>query len=77
MSTRGGWEKGMLDASEIAKTFDLIRPYLRRTPVVRVGGAEFGVEAETIALKLEQLQHAGSFKTRGAFANLILREVPP
>lgn len=28
-------------------------------------------------LKLEQLQCAGSFKARGAFANLLLREIPP
>jgi threonine dehydratase len=28
-------------------------------------------------LKLEQLQCAGSFKARGAFTNLLLREVPP
>jgi threonine dehydratase len=28
-------------------------------------------------LKLELLQHAGSFKTRGAFTNLLTREVPP
>jgi threonine dehydratase len=30
-----------------------------------------------LALKLEMLQHAGSFKTRGAFANVLLREIPP
>ena len=29
-----------------------------------------------LTLKLEQLQHAGSFKARGAFANLMLRKVP-
>ena len=29
-----------------------------------------------LTLKLEQLQHAGSFKARGAFANLMLRTVP-
>jgi threonine dehydratase len=29
-----------------------------------------------VTLKLEQLQCAGSFKARGAFANLLLREVP-
>ena len=29
-----------------------------------------------LTLKLEQLQHAGSFKARGAFANLMLRQVP-
>ncbi len=27
-------------------------------------------------LKLEQLQHSGSFKARGAFANLLLRPLP-
>ncbi|MDP9024351.1 MAG: threonine/serine dehydratase [Candidatus Eremiobacteraeota bacterium] len=52
----------------IAQTDDLIAPYIRRTPVV---------EAEGAVLKLESLQHAGSFKTRGAFANLLLRDVPP
>ena len=29
-----------------------------------------------LTLKLEQLQHSGSFKVRGAFANLLLRSVP-
>ena len=29
-----------------------------------------------LVLKLEQLQHSGSFKARGAFANLLLRPVP-
>jgi threonine dehydratase len=29
-----------------------------------------------LTLKLELLQHGGSFKARGAFANLLLREVP-
>jgi threonine dehydratase len=33
--------------------------------------------AALLVLKLELLQHAGSFKARGAFANLLLREVPP
>ena len=45
----------------------LIRPYIRRTPVVDVDGT---------TLKLESLQHAGSFKTRGAFANLLTHEIP-
>ena len=34
-------------------------------------------ELPAITLKLEQLQCAGSFKARGAFANLLLRDVPP
>jgi threonine dehydratase len=55
----------------------LVRPYLRRTPVIMVDRAEFGLPAGPLALKLEHLQHSGSFKARGAFANLLLRHVPP
>src|SRR5262249_11887692 len=36
----------------------------------------FGLPGIALVLKLEQLQHAGSFKARGAFANLLMREVP-
>jgi threonine dehydratase len=46
------------------------------TPVVQVTGADFGLAALPLAFKLEQLQHAGSFKTRGAFANMLTREIP-
>ncbi|HUH83489.1 MAG TPA: threonine/serine dehydratase [Stellaceae bacterium] len=53
----------------------VIRPHIRRTPVIEVAGTEFGV-AGALALKLELMQHAGSFKTRGAFANLLTRPVP-
>jgi threonine dehydratase len=42
-----------------------------------VSGADVGLAAFPLTLKLELLQHAGSFKTRGAFANLLLRHVPP
>jgi threonine dehydratase len=38
--------------------------------------ADFGLEPRTVVCKLELLQHAGSFKPRGAFANLLLRDVP-
>ena len=54
----------------------LIRPFIRRTPVVEVDGAEFGLPDHTLTLKLELLQHSGSFKARGAFANLLTRDVP-
>src|SRR6201988_2168278 len=54
----------------------LIRPYIRRTPVIETNGGEFGLPANTISLKLELLQHSGSFKARGAFANLVTRVVP-
>ena len=60
----------------IAQCERMIRPFIRRTPVVEVDGAEFGVPGHTLTLKLELLQHSGSFKARGAFANLLTREVP-
>src|SRR6185312_14737379 len=53
----------------------LIRPHIRRTPVVEVAGADWGVAADRIILKLELLQCSGSFKARGAFANLLMRRV--
>lgn len=54
----------------------LIRPYLRRTPVIRADRADFGLPPGPLVLKLEHLQHTGSFKVRGAFANLLLRDIP-
>ena len=60
----------------IARCEQLIRPYIRRTPVIAVDGSEFGLAAHPLTLKLELLQHSGSFKARGAFANLLSRDVP-
>jgi threonine dehydratase len=54
----------------------LIRPYIRRTPIVEVGGPDLGLDSIRVCLKLEQLQHSGSFKARGAFANLLMRAIP-
>src|SRR5271165_2387446 len=54
----------------------LIRPYIRRTPVIEVDGADFGLPGVDLVLKLELLQHAGSFKARGAFVNLLSRAIP-
>jgi threonine dehydratase len=65
-----------VNRESIGHAYELIRPHIRRTPIVEVDGSDFGVEASMI-LKLELLQHAGSFKTRGAFTNLLTREVPP
>ena len=70
----------MISRDDIRATYDTIRPYIRHTPVVRVDLGELdpaGTDLPTVTLKLEQLQCAGSFKARGAFANLLLREVPP
>jgi threonine dehydratase len=61
---------------EIEKTREVIRPYVRVTPVVEVRGADFGLADFPIVLKLELLQHSGSFKVRGAFTNLLTRKIP-
>lgn len=53
-----------------------ISPYLRRTPTILMNGSDFGLAPFELILKLESLQHAGSFKARGAFANMLLRQVP-
>lgn len=66
-----------LDRAGISRAYDLIRPHIRRTPVVEVDPADFGLRAASLLLKLELLQHTGSFKTRGAFTSLLTREVPP
>jgi threonine dehydratase len=65
-----------LDRPAIAAAERLIRPHVRRTPVVEVDGTDFGLDSRSLALKLESLQHSGSFKARGAFANLLMRDVP-
>src|SRR5271169_6899092 len=66
----------MIDREAIAGAYPLIRPYIRRTPVVEVDGADFGIPNVSLSLKLELLQHTGSFKPRGAFANMLTHEIP-
>jgi threonine dehydratase len=66
-----------LDSAAIAAAHARIAPHIRRTPLLEVDGADFGLPGVRLALKLEFLQHAGSFKTRGAFNNLLTRAIPP
>ena len=65
-----------IDRERIERTHSLIRPHIRLTPVMELTGADFGLPAFPLTLKLELFQHAGSFKTRGAFANLLTRSIP-
>jgi threonine dehydratase len=65
-----------IDRDHIAAVERLIRPHIRHTPTVTVDAADFGLEAAPLAFKLEFLQHTGSFKPRGAFANLLTRKAP-
>ena len=66
----------MISRSQIQEAAPVVRPYIRRTPVLEVNGADFGLDSITIVFKLELFQHSGSFKARGAFMNLLTREVP-
>ncbi len=65
-----------VNPERIRQTYRLIAPHIRRTPVISLTAADLGLEDFPLTLKLELTQHAGSFKTRGAFANLLLRPVP-
>ena len=65
-----------IDRESITATYATIKPFIRVTPTVDAQGEEFDVGPVALTFKLELLQHAGSFKTRGAFANLVRREVP-
>ena len=67
-----------IGADDIRAAYDVVRPHIRRTPVLHLAAGDLGVPGgdADLALKLEFLQRAGSFKARGAFANLLLREVP-
>ncbi len=57
----------MITRQAIAAMEPRIRPHVRLTPVI---------DEEDLVFKLELLQHSGSFKVRGAFANLLTRKVP-
>jgi threonine dehydratase len=63
-------------AGQIARCEALIRPYIRRTPVMEIDAADIGLRSGKLSLKLELFQNSGSFKARGAFANLLGRKVP-
>ncbi|EDZ46863.1 threonine dehydratase [Rhodobacterales bacterium Y4I] len=58
---------------EITAAAERIRPHVQQTPVLQTQafGLDFPVE-----LKLEHMQHTGSFKARGAFNTLLSQAVP-
>jgi threonine dehydratase len=66
----------LISRSRIAEVEAVIRPYVRHTPFNRVDGADFGIGVPRIIFKHEYMQRSGSFKARGAFTNLLCRDVP-
>lgn len=69
-------DKTAVTRETIAATYELIRPHLRRTPLIEIDAADFTLSGRPIVFKLELLQHTGSFKPRGALASLLSRPVP-
>ena len=61
--------------SQVREAAVRIAPYVRRTPVAVLGGNGLGLP-DSVVLKLEHLQHSGSFKARGAFNTLLSADVP-
>lgn len=70
------WIDSRVNRAAIAANELLIRPYVRCTPVITIDAADFGLAPMPLICKLEFLQHAGSFKARGAFTNLLTRDIP-
>lgn len=66
----------MIDRTAITAAYSLIKPHIRRTPVIEIAGADFDLSDNELFLKFELLQHSGSFKARAAFVNLLSRKVP-
>ena len=61
--------------ADVALAHERIRAYIRRTPVMEAGLP--AAPGARVFFKLEFTQHAGSFKSRGAFNNLLSRTIPP
>ncbi len=64
----------MISRADIEAAHARVAPYVRRTPLLEAGSRS--IDGAPISLKLEYLQHTGSFKPRGAFNNLLTRAAP-
>ena len=65
-----------VNTAAIDAVYPVIAPHIRRTPVIDIDGADVDLAGRRVTLKLELMQHSGSFKARGAFTNLMTRNVP-
>lgn len=64
--------------ADVEAAYEVIRPHIRRTPVIEIAAGDLGLDPSLrpVSLKLEFMQHAGSFKTRGATFNVMTGEIP-
>jgi threonine dehydratase len=65
----------MISREDIKQAAQRIDGYVRRTPMMVLEAGIWGIDAQLV-LKLEQLQHAGSFKPRGAFNRILSHGIP-
>lgn len=65
----------MISPDDIERAAARIAPHVRETPVMALERHAFG-SAAAVTLKLELLQHTGSFKPRGAFNRILSSQVP-
>jgi threonine dehydratase len=65
----------MIERNSIEQAAARIAPHVRATPCIRLEPRAFGSPAQ-LTLKLELLQHTGSFKPRGAFNRALCSAVP-
>ena len=65
----------MTSREEIEQAYARIRGHVRETPVIDLEPGAFGLDCR-LSLKLELLQHTGSFKPRGAFNRVLSSAVP-
>ena len=65
-----------IEREDIEAAFERIGGRTRRTPVLDLEAGAFGIDVPPIELKLELLQHTGSFKVRGAFNRILSADVP-
>jgi threonine dehydratase len=66
----------MINSTDVDTAADRILGRVRHTPLLRLGPDELGL-GYPLTLKLELLQHAGSFKPRGAFNRILSAEAVP
>ena len=65
----------MIDRDRIAAAARRIAEHVRHTPVLGLETTDLGLQND-VTLKLELLQHTGSFKPRGAFNRILSHQAP-
>jgi threonine dehydratase len=63
--------------ADVDRAAERVAPHVRRTPVLTVAGRDLGVDAGDLVLKLENVQHSGSFKARAVANHFLSRDIGP